>query len=220
MVLAALSCWAGTQLCLVKRGHGPSLYQWMLRLILPPETGCCVVACLSSDTGLDQRKSCVYQSPLWIIFKEETGLKSLQATQQPSPTSPEQLQDVLQPPRKQRRGCAEREHLEGAVGRRADMSEPAKLWHPLLEAPLDIYLVGNGDQTLFPPSATQIRDASQPPPSHRRFGSGEGLDRHKALCLFAWQRALLWPGLPDRILPHTRDLIFFHGSAARTAWAG
>lgn len=77
MVLAAaLSLRAGTQLCLVKQGHGPCLYQWMLGLIPPPETGCRVVAHLSGDTGLGWRESCVHRSPLWIIFKEETGLKS------------------------------------------------------------------------------------------------------------------------------------------------
>ena len=40
MVLAAFSLRAATQLCLVKLGHSPCLCQWMLRLILPPETGC------------------------------------------------------------------------------------------------------------------------------------------------------------------------------------
>lgn len=101
MVLAALSLRAGTQLCLVKQGHEPCPYQWMLRLFLPAETGCCVAAHLSGDTGLDQSKSCVHQSSLWVIFEAETRLKSLQATEQPSSTSPEQLQDVLQPLRKQ-----------------------------------------------------------------------------------------------------------------------
>lgn len=91
MVLAALSLRAGTQLCLAKQGHGLCLYRWMLRLTLPAETGCCVMTYLSGDTGLDQRKSYVHQSPLWIIFKEKTGLKSLQVTEQTSPTSPEQL---------------------------------------------------------------------------------------------------------------------------------
>lgn len=49
------------------------------------------MAHLSGDTELDQSKSFVHQSPLRIIFKEETQLKSLQATQQPSPSSPGQF---------------------------------------------------------------------------------------------------------------------------------
>lgn len=68
------------------------------------------MAHLSGDTGLDPRKSSVHHSPLQIIFKKEAQLKSLQATQQPSPTSPRQFQDVLQPARKQGRDCAEQEH--------------------------------------------------------------------------------------------------------------
>jgi len=113
----------------------------------------CVVAQLSSDTGLHQRRSCVHQSPLCILFKEKR-LKSLQATEQPSPTSPEQLWMFSSHPGSSEGAVlSESTGKEGAVGR---CGRAAKLWHPLLEASLDLYLVGNGDRTLFPPSATRI----------------------------------------------------------------
>lgn len=64
---------------------------------------------------------------------------------------------------------------------RSPASGPAKPRHPLLAASLDIYPVGNGDQTLLPPGVTQLWDAPQPPPRHRGFCAGEGLKQHKSL---------------------------------------
>lgn len=55
-----------------------------------------------------------------------------------------------------------REHpasSQGAVLSRSPVSGPAKPRHPLLAASLDIYPVGNGDQTLLPPGVTQVWDA-------------------------------------------------------------
>jgi len=66
------------------------------------------------------------------------------------------------------------------------------------------------------PQATDRPVQERAGPAQSRLPLGQGM----ACLVTTMQRALLWPGLPGRILPGIADLTLFHGSVARIAWAG
>lgn len=86
--------------------------------------------------------------------------------------------------------------------------QPAKLWHPLLEVSLDIYLTGNGDQMPFPPGVTQHSQlhCSFPQPTDvfvqrkgRTSAKCSALSHALCRCLSkAWGRAV--PAEPSNLL--------------------